>query len=113
MEGGGTGGGDPPRGDFKQIFDGCSQINFETILMSTTPESLEGVAVKDVLTLALRLQQGRSVVTVLKGSQLVGTVGSSHLVQLIECMRNDHQYVADVLSLEGGACLVRVQHSDK
>jgi hypothetical protein len=81
------------------------------MLMSATPERLAGVAKGDVLDVALQEQQKTPVVVVSKDGKEVGSVGSGHLAQLIECLQEEHRYLADVLSLEGGACRVRIHHA--
>lgn len=113
MVGGGGGGGVHAGGPIRDTFSGCLNIKFETILMSVAPETLKQVHVGDILNLALQEQQSKPIVAALKGDILVGTVGSAYLTQLIECMQEDHKYYADVLSLEGGACRVKVHHAGK
>ncbi len=113
MVGGGGGGGVHAGGRIGETFPNCLNLSFETGLMSPKPESLAKVNIGDVLRLALQQQQGKPLVVALNGNDVVGTIGSAYLNQLVECMGEDHQYVADVLSIEGGACRVRVHHAGK
>jgi hypothetical protein len=111
MVGGGSGGGIHAGGKIGETFPGCLKLNFETVLMSADPETLASIIVDTVLELALREQQGNPIVVALKDTLVIGTIGSPHLAQLIKCMQENHSYVADVLSIEGGACRVRVHHA--
>src|ERR1043166_1106188 len=103
MVGGGGGGRIHAGGRIGETFPGCLKLNFETVLMSASPETLAGISVDALLDLALRQQQGKPIVVALSNNQIVGTIGSPHLPQLISCMEENHSYVADVLSKIGRA----------
>jgi hypothetical protein len=116
MEGGGDrgGGGDRNIGGTPRTFTGCYTITFETVLLSPRPKALAAVKTGEVLILKLDSQQDTPIVVATrKNGDAVGTIGSPHLVQLIGCMQEGHKYTADVLSVQGGACQVRVDHAGK
>lgn len=101
----GGGGGNFPRRDF----DECESIRFETVLMSPQAEGIHSIAVGDVLSLEFRDIVDQKVVAAINTSrQLVGTVGSAHAVRLRSCMESNHNYVAEVLSINSGACQVLI-----
>jgi hypothetical protein len=116
MEGGGDrgGGGDRNIGGGPRTFTGCYTVNFETVLLSPRPEVIASVKTGEVLVLKLESQGDKPIVVATrKNGDEVGTIGSPHLLQLISCMQEGHKYTADVVSVEGGACRVRVDHAGK
>jgi hypothetical protein len=116
--GGGGGGGNgngrrgeevPPPRDFAD----CEAIRFETVLASPQQAVIASLLVGQVLLLRLGSQQNRPVVdAVTDAGDRAGSITSTHLTQLIECLQGGHDYVADVLDLDGGACRVLVHHSN-
>ncbi|MEY2565239.1 MAG: hypothetical protein QOH88_3432 [Verrucomicrobiota bacterium] len=117
MEGGGGGsggGGDRNIGGGPRTFTGCYTINFETVLLSPRLEAIAALKIGDVLVLKLDSQQDTPIVVATrKNGEEVGTIGSPHLLQLIGCMQEGHKYTAAVVSIEGGACRVIVDHAGK
>jgi hypothetical protein len=117
MEGGGDhggGAGDRNIGGGPRTFTGCYTVNFETVLLSPRPEAIAAVKTGEVLVLKLESQQDKPlVVATRENGDEVGTIGSVHLLQLITCMQEGHKYTANIVSVQGGACRVRVDHAGK
>jgi hypothetical protein len=118
MGGGGTpGDGNGRRGDEfppPTSFDKCEAIRFETVLMSPQAPVLAKLIVGQILLLELSTQQERPIVKVVTDrGETAGTVTSTYLTQIIECLERGHKYVAEVLGLDGGACRVLVRHAQR
>ncbi len=93
----GTGAGDP-----------CV-IEEVTTLNSISPPGLRVVRVGDVLDVVFVSGPPKRLIAQLGGGQLVGSITSRSMLQIIECIQNGRQYSADVLTIQGGACQVRVR----
>jgi hypothetical protein len=52
---------------------------------------------------------GTRVVRAVHNGQVAGSITSSIIQRIAECIENGHVYVAEVLSIQGGACRVRVR----
>lgn len=102
---GGIGGGEMPRPVLGKG-DVCENMIIITNLASVNVEVLEKVAVGVVL--AVEAQGADGPVVVMQGSEIVGTVLSSKLVQLLNCMNGGTEYEAEVLKIEEAICQVKI-----
>jgi hypothetical protein len=111
---GGKGGDVKPLGPRPSQPDGCERLQIETHLMSPQREVTNSLKVGDVLQVNLRrAPEGRYVVALNALGQVAGTIGSDRAIYLIECLDKGYVYVADVLSLDGGACRVLVHREGR
>lgn len=77
-----------------------------TNLASVNVDVSKITQVRDVL--PVEAQSADGPVVVLKNGNLLGTVLSSHLVQLLNCMNEGTEYEAEVLKIEGAICQVKI-----
>lgn len=96
--GGGAGGGD---------LDPCA-IEEVTTLNSVNPSVLRSIRQGDLLEAEVIGPPPRLVAKDLMGNTL-GSITSRSMLQFISCIQNGRQYVAEVLSIQGGTCTVRVR----
>ncbi|WP_321845828.1 hypothetical protein [Paraburkholderia bannensis] len=122
MSGGGGGGGnwrpEPkapvaapiPAGDGSGvggIVDPCI-LEEVTSLNSVNQAALRGIRVGDVLAVTFIPGPPRLVVQDNAGV-IVGAITSPSYLQFIACIQSGRHYVADVLSINGGLCVVKVR----
>lgn len=97
----GPGDGGPP-----QAPDPCN-ITETTNVNSPDPAIVATLAAGEVLDVVL--DQGPPVrVLVRKGTRTLGSITSSQMRQLIDCLRNQRRYSATVLTIRGGMVQVRI-----
>lgn len=122
MSGGGGGGGDwrpepkapvtTPNPDgtgsgVGGIVDPCV-IEEVTSLNSVNPAALRGVRAGNLLDVAFLPGPSRLVANDSSGN-IVGSITSRSMLQFIQCIQGGRQYVAEVLSVQGGTCSVKVR----
>jgi hypothetical protein len=102
--------GDRGRGKGGDAPDPCD-ITVDTPLNSPNPAALAGLKSGDVL--AVRLQAGPPVVLVAlaPGGQVVGSITAAAMAQIIACIRSGVQYQAEIRSIRGGVCTVRISRT--
>ncbi len=86
--------------------DACLNLVIVTNLASVNVDVSKITQVRDVL--PVEAQSADGPVVVLKNGNLLGTVLSSHLVQLLNCMNEGTEYEAEVLKIEGAICQVKI-----
>ena len=62
----------------------------------------------DVLDVHLQVGPPRLLLAATAAGQVVGSITSAEMARLIACIQQGESYVADVLSVRGGICQVRV-----
>ena len=77
----------------------CPLLTFVTPLNSVNPHSLGNITIGDELPIC---EHASGIV--------VGSITAIELAQLFACMEMGYQYVAEVESINGGTCLVRIRH---
>jgi hypothetical protein len=103
MSGSGGGTWNPP------MVDSCELLTSETTLTSPDRDVLSRLS-KDVrLDVAVDNSGPRPVVRALYQGRIAGSITSSVIQKLVECIEGGYVYVAEVLSVDGGACRVRVR----
>ncbi len=102
----GIGGGEMPR-PMQGKGDACMDLVIITNLASVNVEALKKVKASDVL--PMEAQSADGPVVVMKDSEVLGTVLSSKLVQLLNCMNGGTEYEAEVLKIEDAICQVRIR----
>jgi hypothetical protein len=122
MSGGGGGGGDwrpepkasvpEPRGDGVGgggvSGDPCV-IDELTSLNSVSPTALRNVRTGALLDVVFVAGPPQRLVAQDNTGQIVGSITSRSMLQIIECIQNGRRYVAEVLGIQGGSCQVRVK----
>lgn len=101
----GIGGGEMPR-SMQGGGNVCMDLVITTNLASVNVDVLKKVNEGDVLPVKALGTDGP--VVVVKNGETVGTVLSSKLVQLLNCMNGGTEYEAEVLKIEEAICQVRI-----
>lgn len=84
--------------------DPCD-ITEDTTLNS--PDRTVLVTLRDGDPLVIELQEGR--LRAKRGDRIAGSVTSARHAQILHCMQQGREYMAVVLSIDRGACRVRIQ----
>ena len=104
MSGSGGGGGwsEPSQ-------DSCEKLTSETTLTSPVRSVIEQLSKGVLLDVNVTDSGGTRVVQALYNGTVAGSITSTIIQKIAECIENGHTYVAEVLSVQGGACRVRVR----
>ena len=89
--------------------ENCSELSESTILNSPQRAVLETLQQGDRLGVRLNRAGRGVIVEAFKDDQVAGTITSSIIQRLVECIGSGHKYVAEVLDVKGGACRVWVR----
>jgi len=85
-------------------------VSQRTILNSPDPAVLAGLRVNDVLTVTLLDRNGRRLLAAVTQDGLTaGSLTLPVLPRLLECMDQGFQYVAIVVEITGGRCIVDIR----
>jgi len=123
MSGGGGGGGDwrpEPKapvtglvgdggGGGGVVFGDPCVIDEVTSLNSVSPSALRSVRPGILLEVLFLAGPPQRLVVQDNTGQIVGSITSRSMLQIIECIQGGRQYVAEVLGIQGGSCQVRVK----
>lgn len=101
-----------PGGDWvNEPTDDCAKLSEVTTLNSPNKDVLKDVKKNDQLEIRLRSSGSSVVVEALHNEKVAGTITSSIIQRIAECIEKNHKYVADVIEeIKGGVCKVRVHH---
>jgi len=102
MGGSGSGGWTPTSSS-----DECATLAFDAQLNSPQAAVLATLAVGEYLSVNLSALP-RQAVQVSKNGVVVGALTGTQTPQLINCLQNGYSFKAEVLSVAGGMCAVRV-----
>ncbi|AJE98828.1 hypothetical protein SG18_12675 [Pandoraea apista] len=97
-------GGDGPGGGEE---DPCV-LQEQAFINSVNASVLRNVRVGDVLDVQFLAGPPRLLVND-RNANALGSITSQSYLQIIACIQNGRQYVAEVLSINGGACYVNVR----
>lgn len=86
--------------------DACEDLVIFTNLASLDAEVLKNVNTGDVL--PVETQSADGPVVVMKDNEVLGTVLSGKLVQLLNCMNGGTEYEAEVIKIEDAVCQVKI-----
>lgn len=106
MSGGGGSGGSysPPDTGVR-----CASLKFDAPLQSVDPDAVQRLIERDELTVRLGTADGASVVEVVTaGGDYVGAL-IDRIADLLRCIQDGYEYVANVVSIDRGDVRVRVQ----
>jgi len=84
-------------------------LSIRTTLNSPKPAVLGQLKSGDILTVQLRTPTGPAVVVAIWNDQEAGSITSSVMLKLIQCLQNGAKFVAEVISIQGGSCEVHVR----
>jgi hypothetical protein len=100
-KGGGAGGG-------VVAGDPCV-IDELTSLNSVSPVALRNVRPGTLLDVVFMAGPPQRLVVQDRNGQIVGSITSRSMLQIIECIQSGRRYVAEVLGIQGGSCQVQVK----
>lgn len=87
----------------------CDRVALKTVVNSPVPAVIGTVQPGDCLEVQLQIHGGRSIVVVLKGAAVLGSITVSAVPRLVECLENGHSFKATVLSVSGARCEVEIR----
>ena len=103
--GGGGGGGTW----VEQQSDDCGKLSQQTTLNSPNRTVVSQLKKGDLLDIQVKAVGKSVVVEALHNGQVAGSVTSSIIQQLVECLEKGYEYVAEVLNdVQGGACRIHI-----
>jgi hypothetical protein len=87
----------------------CASLKFDAPLQSVDPDAVRSLTEGDELTVRLGTADGASVVEVVTaGGDYVGAL-IDRIADLLRCIQDGYEYVATVISIDGGDVRVRVR----
>ena len=89
--------------------DPCEKLTSETTLTSPVRTVIAQLSKDMLLDIEVNNSGGTRVVQALHKGNVAGSITSTIIQRIAECIENGHVYVAEVLSVQGGACRVRVR----
>jgi hypothetical protein len=89
--------------------DPCEKLTSETTLTSPVRSVIAHLSKDVILDVEVSDSGGTRVVQALHNGNVAGSITSTIIQRIAECIENGHVYVAEVLSVQGGACRVRVR----
>lgn len=89
--------------------DSCATLSQQTTLNSPNRAVLSQLSKGTELAVSVNKTGKAVTVEALFNGQVAGTITSSIIQHLAECMENGYQYVAEVIDVEGGACRVHIR----
>ncbi len=84
-------------------------IDEVTSLNSVSPAALRNVGPGSLLNVVFMAGPPQRLVVQDNSGQIVGSITSRSMLQIIECIQSGRRYVAEVLGIQGGSCQVRVR----
>ena len=110
MSGGGGGGGGAFSGGGEPAGDDACSITDRVTLNSPVKAVISTLSVGDVLDVVLvTISTVQRLEAQVSAGATAGTITSSHLVQIIRCIKAGYSYEAEVLSISGGRVDVEVR----
>lgn len=89
--------------------DSCATLSQQTTLNSPNRPVLSQVATGTLLDVVVNKTGKAVTVEALLNGEVAGTITSSIIQRLAECMENGYEYVAEVIDIQGGACKVQIR----
>ena len=102
----GIGGGGVMPHPMKEECNACLNLVIITNLASVDDNVLNKIQVGDILPVETQSVDGP--VVVLKDGDILGTVLSSYLIRLLNCMNDGTEYQAEVMKIEDAICQVKI-----
>jgi len=89
--------------------DSCDRLTSETTLTSPDRDVISQLSKGVLLDVEVDNTGARPVVRAMLNGQIAGSITSSIIQKLVECIEGGYSYVAEVISVQGGTCKVRVK----
>jgi hypothetical protein len=111
MSGGGGSGFSGRGGGGGPIDDGtaCQELKFRAALQSVQPEAVENLTEGEILHVTLRPAGNPPVIEVRTAAQVLVGALIQRVPELLRCLQQDFEYVAEVMSVDGGHVHVEVR----
>ena len=93
----------------EQPGDSCGTLSQQTTLNSPNRAVLAQLSKGTELEVSVNKSGKAVTVEALFNGRVAGTITSSIIQRLAECMENGYQYVAEVIDVQGGACRVHIR----
>lgn len=106
--GGGSGGGNWRPHSNVYDNDKCDIVE-ETVLNSPNAAVVSTLSVGDILHIELEFDSEKRVVAKSPGGEIAGSITSTRLLDLIECIQEGHEYEAEVTSAQGGLIPIEIR----
>ena len=94
----------------------CEDLRFSTVLLSPVPSVITKLRADQRLDVVLKPVDGEdtAVAATSPGGEVAGSIGSSYIARLIQCLREKHRYVALILEPpKAGSCYVQIRHESR
>jgi hypothetical protein len=104
---GGTSGGGPP--GIPGASD-CASLSDRLTLVSPVPEVLDGLRRDTILHLVAENPESGPLLALTEDGQAAGAIPGAFAIQLMRCMREGHAYIAGVVLIDHGRCIVDIRH---
>jgi hypothetical protein len=88
--------------------DSCDRLTSETTLTSPDRAVISQLTNGTLLDVEVDNSGARPVVRAVYQGQIAGSITSSIIQRLVECIEDGYRYVAEVVNVQGGTCRVRV-----
>lgn len=92
-----------------QPTDDCARLAQQTTLNSPDKAVLGRLQKGDVLDVRVTKVGKGVIVEALRNGQVAGSITSSIIQRLAECVEKGYEYVAEVIDVQGGACRIHVR----
>jgi len=86
----------------------CETLIVKTVLNSPNPEVVPHLREGEILSIELR---GTSLVAMTANGEIAGSITSTMMAKILECIRRGFKYVALVKKISGGHCDVEIRPS--
>lgn len=104
--GGGSGSGSGSGG---ARFTDCLDIMAQTVLNSPVPEVIGDLKKGDILSISISMEGERRRVLATKSGLIAGSITFGQLATLINCIEDGYEFVAIIISISGGSCIVEIR----
>lgn len=84
----------------------CEAFSVTTTIKSPDSELIEQVLVNDQLVVSLK--ETNTIIASTSEGEVVGSIVITAQKQLVECIKAGNEYIARVVSREGGSCVVEI-----
>ena len=88
----------------------CLTLWQQTTLNSPVAAVVANLAIGDILTIRTRQAGVAIVVEAVHKGKTAGSITSSIIQRLAQCMTEGHEYIAVVLDVQEAACRVQIRH---
>jgi hypothetical protein len=93
----------------ERLGESCETLSQQTTLNSPNKSVLSQLKKGDILDVRVSKSGKAIIVEAVYKGQVAGTITSSIIQKLAECVDQGYEYVAEVVDIQGGACKVHVR----